>query len=80
MGSVRPPVIDRSESGEPARDALDASILRLVLEGRSNKEIAAALDLRVATVSTRLSRIYRRAGVSSRAQLILHLLKPPQSG
>ena len=42
---------------------------RLASEGQSNKEIAAALYVSVHTVEAHLSRVYRKMGVRSRAEL-----------
>jgi DNA-binding NarL/FixJ family response regulator len=47
--------------------AREAEVLRLVADGLSNKEIAAALFLSVKTVSRHLSNIFAKIGVSSRA-------------
>ena len=44
-------------------------IAALAADGRSNKEIAAALYLSVRTVETHLSHIYRKLGVRSRTEL-----------
>ena len=49
-------------------------IAALVAEGRSNKEIAAALFITPKTVGTQLSRIYRKVGVHSRTELARHLI------
>ena len=48
-------------------------IATLVLEGRSNKEIAAAMFITPKTVGTQLSRIYRKVGVHSRTELASRL-------
>ncbi len=48
-------------------------IAALVAEGRSNKEIAAALYVTPKTVGTQLSRIYRKVGVHSRTELARRL-------
>jgi DNA-binding CsgD family transcriptional regulator len=63
----------------PARRAADrahgvlsereAEIARLVAQGRSNKQVAAALFLSEKTVENNLSRVYAKLGVKSRAQL-----------
>ncbi len=45
----------------------------LVAEGRSNKEIAAALSVTPKTVGTTLSRMYAKLGVHSRTELIHRL-------
>jgi DNA-binding CsgD family transcriptional regulator len=44
-------------------------IAELVAEGRSNKEVAAALFVTVKTVEAALTRIYRKLGVRSRSEL-----------
>lgn len=46
-----------------------AEVLRAVLQGFSNKEIAAQLSVSEKTVELHVSQIYRRAGVSGRLQL-----------
>ena len=48
-------------------------IAALAAEGRSNKEIAAALYVTPKTVGTQLSRIYRKVGVHSRTELAKRL-------
>ena len=45
-------------------------IAELVAEGRSNKEVAAALFLSVKTVEVTLTRVYRKLGVRSRSELV----------
>jgi DNA-binding NarL/FixJ family response regulator len=47
----------------------ERSIAELVAEGRSNKEVAAALFLSGKTVENNLSRIYAKLGVRSRTEL-----------
>jgi DNA-binding CsgD family transcriptional regulator len=60
----------------PSRDELteaERRIALLVAEGRTNREVAAALFLTVHSVETALTRVYRKLGVRSRAELA-HLL------
>jgi DNA-binding CsgD family transcriptional regulator len=60
----------------PARGTLTAGerrIADLAAEGRSNKEIAAALFLSVNTVESTLSRVYTKVGVRSRTELASRL-------
>lgn len=57
----------------PSRETLTATESRvadLVAEGRSNKEVAAALFVTVKGVEAHLSRIYRKLGLKSRAELM----------
>ena len=44
-------------------------IAALVAEGKSNKEVAATLFISVKTVEVTLTRVYRKLGVKSRAEL-----------
>ena len=46
-------------------------VLRLLVEGRSNKMIMRELDLSESTVKTHLQAIFRRLGVSSRTQAVV---------
>jgi DNA-binding CsgD family transcriptional regulator len=52
-------------------------VARLVADGRSNRDIAAALFLSPKTVEFHLGSIHRKLGTSSRAQLVHQLLQPP---
>ncbi|GHU89283.1 hypothetical protein FACS189476_07940 [Spirochaetia bacterium] len=53
--------------------------LELVLSGKSDKEIAAEMNIAVSTVSSYLQRLYRKTGVSGRFGLLtfLHTGNPP---
>jgi DNA-binding CsgD family transcriptional regulator len=53
--------------------ATERQIAELVAEGRSNKEVAAALFVTVKTVEANLSRIYAKLGIRSRAALARHV-------
>ncbi|MGN6169597.1 MAG: AAA family ATPase [Solirubrobacteraceae bacterium] len=64
--------LTRISGRRPSNDELSESeqrIATLAGEGRSNKEIAAALYLSVRTVETHLTHIYRKLGVRSRTEL-----------
>ena len=52
----------------PALDETDLELLRRLVEGLTNKEIAARLDLEEEFVSRRFGEIFARMGASSRAQ------------
>ena len=61
IGGRRPPTGDLTPT--------ERRIAELVAEGRTDKEIAAALFVTSKTVGTQLSRIYRKVGVRSRTEL-----------
>ena len=59
-----------------APDDLSATELRvaeLAASGRTNREVAAAAFMSQKTVEANLSRIYRKLGIRSRAQLAMRL-------
>ena len=53
----------------------EATIALLLAEGRSNKDIAKHLGIRLSTVRTHVERIFRKMGVQSRKALGLLLLR-----
>jgi DNA-binding NarL/FixJ family response regulator len=63
----------RTRSGELTET--ERRLAELVAEGRSNKEVAAALFVTPKTVSTQLSRIYAKLGIHSRAELVRRLIE-----
>lgn len=52
---------------------IDHDITRMVVDGESNKVIAARLGIPLGTVKWRLHRLYERFGVRSRTQFVLKL-------
>ena len=50
-----------------------ARIVELILCNRCDKQIAMKMGLRIPTVRTYLTRVYRRLGVSGRMELVLKL-------
>jgi DNA-binding NarL/FixJ family response regulator len=67
--SVAPP--RASGEGFPVLTDRQCDVLRLLIEGKSNKLIARALELSDATVKTHLLAIYRKLDVASRTQAVL---------
>lgn len=62
--------------GEPiALSAREFDVVRLVVEGRSNDEIAAQLGIAAKTVETHLRRVFERLGVASRTELATRALR-----
>jgi DNA-binding NarL/FixJ family response regulator len=74
--SVMPPAHGRAESAA-AKWRLtprQREVLRLLSQGRTNKNIAATLGIAEVTVEVHVSAILRRAGAGSRAELIARML------
>lgn len=69
MRQVRMPEKSESLTGR------EADVLRLLAQGRSNKEIAAELYIGDATVKTHVSNILAKLGVQSRTQAALHAMR-----
>jgi len=66
-------------SSDEGLSPTEQRIASLVFEGKSNREMAQALNLSVKTVESNLTRIYRKLGLRSRAQLAGHVAKSPQA-
>lgn len=56
----------------------EKAVIDLVVAGRRNKEIAETLFISVRAVEARLTGIYRKLGISSRAQLIARVSSAPE--
>ena len=64
--------LKRISGRQPASDELtetERQVADLAAQGRSNKEIAAALFMGVSTVEAHLSHVYRKLGIRSRTEL-----------
>jgi two-component system response regulator NreC len=53
----------------------EVEVLRLIVEGRSNKEIAAALSISVTTAQTHRSRIMEKLGLHTAAELVRYAIR-----
>ena len=60
----------QSEGDSLTRRELE--VLKLLVKGLRNAEVAVALDLAESTIATHLKSIYRKLGISSRAEATLH--------
>ncbi|MBI3466237.1 MAG: FHA domain-containing protein [Planctomycetes bacterium] len=56
--------------GDECLSVAERPVLRLLLRGLSEREVALALDLSPATVHTHVGHIYRKFGVDSRSELM----------
>jgi DNA-binding NarL/FixJ family response regulator len=54
---------------------VEATLLRMLDQGLSNKEMAAQTGVAEITVKTRLARLYRRFGVNTRVQLLSYAVR-----
>lgn len=59
----------------PALSSSDQALLNMLVEGLSNKEMAAQLGIAEITVKTRLAKLYRRFGVNTRVQLLSYAVR-----
>uniref|UniRef100_UPI00117D9E7B helix-turn-helix domain-containing protein n=1 Tax=Streptomyces acidiscabies TaxID=42234 RepID=UPI00117D9E7B len=71
-GVETPALVERA----PAADALEGlavmerQVAALVMEGATNREIAARLFISVKTVEATLTRVYRKLGIRSRVDIV----------
>lgn len=62
-------------AGTPALTAREVSVLRLVADGRSNREIGEHLTLSALTVKSHLARISRKVGTGDRAEMVAFAIR-----
>jgi DNA-binding CsgD family transcriptional regulator len=74
VGRVRCLLLEQQESVTVALSPREQQIALMVASGRTNQSIAASLEISAWTVSTHLRRIYAKLAVSSRAEMVAHLL------
>ena len=65
----------RPRSGQERVSPRELDVIRLVVEGRSNDEVGAALGIGVKTVETHLRRLFERFSVASRTELAARALR-----
>ena len=73
-GYLRNPA-SAEESGTGALSAREREIVQLLAEGKSNKEVAAALKISVKTAETHRSNIMRKGGFDSLADLVRYAIR-----
>ena len=73
-GGMSRPIADRGE-GVDSLSAREIQVLQLVAEGKSNKDIGAALGLSALTVKSHLARIARKLGTGDRAEMVATSLR-----
>ena len=65
----------RNEAGEKRLTAREQGVLRQVMEGHDDKEIARQLGISARTVQKHLQRVYAKLGVTSRTAAVLLVAK-----
>jgi DNA-binding CsgD family transcriptional regulator len=71
--------ISGRQRGGPGLTPTEGRIVTLVAEGRTNKEVAAALYLSPKTIEAHLRNVFRKLGVRSRTELARRVLTDSQS-
>jgi len=67
----------RRDSEQSALTPQEASVARLVAEGKSNRAVASELVVSINTVEYHLKNIFAKLGITSRSQLVLRLVAGP---
>ena len=65
----------REQPGKSSLTARELSVLQYVLEGLSNKEIGARIDLTESSVKAVLQKLFEKTGVRSRSQLVRYAIE-----
>ncbi len=77
--SVIDPQVQRTETLKGERDAAlterELEVLQHIVAGKSNKEIAAELDLSVNTISVHRANIMERLGIHKTAELVVYAIR-----
>jgi DNA-binding NarL/FixJ family response regulator len=68
-----------STSGRRLLSQREEDVVKLVVDGMQNREIAHTLNLSEHTIKNYLFRVYEKLGISTRAELMLYVLTPRQS-
>jgi NarL family two-component system response regulator LiaR len=77
------PVAPAAETAGPHAEDLterELQVVRLVAQGRTNREIATALWISEKTVKTHVSHVLTKLGLNDRTQLAIHALKSGLAG
>src|SRR6185369_205405 len=69
------PMLSAQNGGQEDLTARETDVLRQLAFGRSNREIATALDIGDQTVKTHVAHVLAKLGVENRAQATVQALK-----
>lgn len=68
--------VQQASAPEPELTARETEVLDLLIEGRTNREIATVLGIDEGTVKAHMGRLMRKVGVTNRTALTMHALQP----
>ncbi|WP_281287155.1 helix-turn-helix transcriptional regulator [Actinotalea subterranea] len=76
-GAARAPGRPAAPEARPGPEltARELGVLRLVADGRSNRQIGERLDLSALTVKSHLARISRKVGTGDRAEMVAYAIR-----
>ena len=74
VGAVRCLLVHQQPALRVTLSPRERQVALMVAHGRTNQAIATSLDISVWTVATHLRRIFAKLAVSSRAEMVAHLL------
>jgi PAS domain S-box-containing protein len=69
-GGTADEALDESRQDRPTLAGRETDVLRLIVQGLANKEIAARMDISESTVKNTLQQLFSKTGVRTRAQLV----------
>ena len=65
----------QKETGSTALTGREMDVLRLVVEGKTNQEIALALGISDKTVEKHMEGVFAKLGVASRVEAAVHAIR-----
>ncbi len=65
----------RGGRGRASRGDVRTAVLQLLAEGRSNKEVAALLDLGLSTVETHRANLMQKLNLHNTAEIVLYVVR-----
>ncbi len=75
LDDYRASLVEKTEASKPSLSQRERQLLRLIAEGRRNKEIAESLMVTVSSVETYRYRLMKKLGCSSTAALIRYAIR-----
>jgi len=67
--------LDKSESSLPKLTECECAVVHLMIQGKTNKEMAQALNICVKAIEKRIYNVYKKFSVRNRPQAVAHALQ-----